>query len=42
MYSGPAGLAILGRSINQNMWPEVVLYEFKYRENPRYQRAFNV
>ncbi|CAM3893705.1 MULTISPECIES: SAVED domain-containing protein [Paenibacillus] len=42
-YSGPAGLAIeLGRCINQNMWPEVALYEFKYRESPRYQRAFNI
>lgn len=43
LYSGPAGLAIeLGRSINQNMWPEVAVYEFKYRETPRYQRTFNI
>ncbi|MFD2114252.1 SAVED domain-containing protein [Paenibacillus yanchengensis] len=42
-YSGPAGLAIeLGRSINQNMWPEVSLYQFNYRNNPRYHFAFTV
>ncbi|WP_405169799.1 SAVED domain-containing protein [Paenibacillus sp. FSL H8-0280] len=41
LFSGPAGLAIeLGRSINTNMWPEVVVYEFKYRGTPRYQKAF--
>ncbi|CAM3363500.1 SAVED domain-containing protein [Paenibacillus taichungensis] len=43
LYSGPAGLAIeLGRSINENMWPEVVVYEFKYRGAPRYQKALNI
>ncbi|MBD7969563.1 SAVED domain-containing protein [Paenibacillus gallinarum] len=43
LYSGPAGLAIeLGRSINQNMWPEVALYEYKYRGVTRYQRTFNI
>ncbi|MFK0521973.1 MULTISPECIES: SAVED domain-containing protein [Paenibacillus] len=43
LYSGPAGLAIeLGRSINPNMWPEVVVYEYKYRGAPRYQRTFNI
>ncbi|MGP0580097.1 SAVED domain-containing protein [Paenibacillus peoriae] len=43
LYSGPAGLAIeLGRSINQNMWPEVAVHEFKYREILRYQRTFKI
>ncbi|MCW3794469.1 SAVED domain-containing protein [Paenibacillus sp. LS1] len=40
-YSGPAGLAIeLGRSIHHSMWPQVSLYNFNYKETPRYQHAF--
>lgn len=43
LYTGPAGLAIeLGRSINKNMWPEVAVYEYKYRENPRYHYALTI
>lgn len=41
LYSGPAGLAIeIGRSMQKNMWPEVSLYEYKYRNKPRYHHAF--
>ncbi|MCK8488260.1 SAVED domain-containing protein [Paenibacillus sp. MBLB2552] len=43
LYSGPAGLAIeLGRSINPNMWPEVLIYQFNYRAEPRYSFALSV
>lgn len=42
-YAGPAGLAIeLGRCINTNMWPEVHLYHYRFREDPRYQYALSV
>lgn len=42
-YAGPAGLAVeLGRCINSNMWPHVHLYNYKYREDPKYQYAFSV
>ncbi|WP_161594315.1 SAVED domain-containing protein [Paenibacillus sp. CFBP13512] len=43
LYTGPAGLAIeLGRSINKNMWPEVAVYEYKYRESPSYHYALTI
>ncbi|RED89168.1 SAVED domain-containing protein [Cohnella phaseoli] len=42
-YSGPAGLAVeIGRGINTRMWPNVYLYHFNIRNNPRYQRTFSV
>ncbi|HML34997.1 SAVED domain-containing protein [Sporomusa sphaeroides] len=39
----PAGLALeLGRSINSNMWCEVFVYHFRFREKPKYQFAFKI
>lgn len=42
-YFGPAGLAVeIGRCINQNMLPEVHLYEYNNRANTKYQRAITI
>lgn len=42
-YNGPAGLAVeLGRCINDNMLPEVHLYEFSNRSEQKYMKAFSI
>lgn len=39
----PAGLAVeIGRSINPNMWCSVSLYNYRFRENPKYQFVFSI
>ncbi|MRX71958.1 SAVED domain-containing protein [Bacillus lacus] len=42
-YYGPAGLAVeLGRCINENMLPEINLYEYTNRNGIKYARAFSI
>lgn len=42
-YAGPAGLAIeIGRGINPRMWSEVYLYQYNFRESPKYALAFSI
>lgn len=39
----PAGLAVeIGRSINANMWCPVSLYNYRFREKPKYQFVFSI
>ncbi|WP_430536877.1 SAVED domain-containing protein [Brevibacillus laterosporus] len=42
-FVGPAGLAVeIGRGVNARIWPEVCLYEYSMKQNPRYQHAFSL
>lgn len=42
-YNGPAGLAVeLGRCINENMLPEIHLYEYSNRNEQKYMAAFSI
>lgn len=42
-YAGPAGLAFeIGRGINPNMYPYVHLYNYQFRESPKYQYTFKI
>lgn len=42
-YSGPTPIAfILGSSINPNIHPKFILYNFYTKDKPKYQRVFNI
>ncbi|RKD26475.1 hypothetical protein BEP19_16690 [Ammoniphilus oxalaticus] len=42
-YAGPAGLAVeIGRCINKSMWPDVYIYNYDNRKNPKYQMAITI